>query len=110
MPLRASRIGVRTLQQLVGAQAGAQAISAPQDGAQPDPQGAAISAPQLGPAPQPDPQGAAISAPQLGPHPLPQGAISAPQDGSQTEVSQQELEAPQPFPPSKRLKRSPPKL
>jgi hypothetical protein len=25
-------------------------------------------------------------------------------------VSQQELEAPQPFPPSKRLKRSPPKL
>jgi hypothetical protein len=25
-------------------------------------------------------------------------------------VSQQELEAPQPFPPSRRLKRSPPKL
>ena len=63
------------------------AISAPQLGAapqpdlQPDPHGAAISAPQLGPAPQPDPQGA---------------AISAPQDGSQTDVSQQELDAPQP--------------
>ncbi|MCE3017422.1 MAG: hypothetical protein LW870_16295 [Pirellula sp.] len=102
MPLRASRIGVRTVQQLVGAQA----VSTPQLG----PQGAAISAPQLGPVPHPDPQGAAISAPQLGAAPLPQGAISAPHDGSQTVVSQQELEAPQPFPPSRRLKRSPPKL
>jgi hypothetical protein len=83
---------------------------------QPEPH-EAISAPQLGPqlgaAPQPDPHGAAISAPQLGPAPQPDphgAAISAPQDGSETDVSQQELEAPQPRPPSKRDKRSPPKL
>ena len=81
LALSAERIGLRGAQhELHELQ---DAISAPQLGAapQPDPQGAAISAPQLGPAPQPDPQGA---------------AISAPQDGSQTDVSQHELDAPQP--------------
>jgi len=103
LALRAERIGLRGPQhELSTPQLGAEpheAISAPQLGAQlgaaqPDPHGAAISAPQLGPAPQPDPH----------------GAISAPQDGSATDVSQHELEAPQPRPPSKRCKRSPPKL
>jgi len=102
--LRAERMGRRGAQHELSPQLGAEpheAISAPQLGAQlgaapqPDPHGAAISAPQLGPAPQPDPHGA---------------AISAPQDGSHTDVSQQELDAPHPRPPSKRDKRSPPKL
>ncbi|XZE20698.1 hypothetical protein SH449x_000582 [Pirellulaceae bacterium SH449] len=107
-----SRIGVP--------RGGQQDGSTPQVG--PQPQGAAISTPQVGAA-----QGSAISQPQDGPEnrlpnkPLPHPAIStpqdgsheassAPQDGSQTEVSQQELEAPQPLPPNNRLKRSPPKL
>lgn len=104
-PRSAERIGLRGAQQLVstpqlGAPHGLQAaISAPQLGAaQPDPHGAAISAPHVGPAPQPDPQ------------PDPQDAISAPQDGSAIDVSQQELEAPHPRPPSNRCNKSPPKL
>ena len=101
-PLRAERRGLR------GAQHG---LSTPQLGV---PHGSheAISAPQLGAAPQPDPHGAAISAPHDGSaaQPDPHGAISAPHDGSATEVSQHELDAPQPCPPSRRLNRSPPKL
>lgn len=87
-PLRAERRGLR------GAQHG---LSTPQLGV---PHGSheAISAPQLGAAPQPDPHGAAISAPHDGSaaQPDPHGAISAPHDGSETEVSQHELDAPQP--------------
>ena len=89
LALRPERIGLRGPQH---------ELSTPQLGAEPH---EAISAPQLGAklgAAQPDPYGAAISAPQLGPTPQPDphGAISAPQDGSATDVSQHELEAPQP--------------
>ncbi len=99
LALRAERIGLRGPQHelstpQLGAPHGSQeAISAPQLG--PQLGAAAQLGAQLGAAPQPDPQGA---------------AISAPHDGSATDVSQQELEAPQPRPPSKRCKRSPPKL